>query len=89
MDNDDEIMFHQMMANDAALEDIEDNHMVITVLLDAQAEMDATPKRGGSESCRVANKKTVRGQLIMCCCLMTIFRRTRQTILMIFVDTLG
>ena len=56
MDSDDEIMFHQMIAGDAALDDNGENHMVLATLLDAQAELGATSKRGGSQTCRLVIK---------------------------------
>ncbi len=56
MDNDDEFMFFQMMAEDAALvADDEENEMVMAAILDAAVEVDAAPKFGGSAKGRKAN----------------------------------
>ena len=57
MDSDDEIMFFQMMGEDAALAaDDEENEMVMAAVLDAVVEANTAPKFGGSVKGQRANK---------------------------------
>ena len=55
--DDDEVMFFEMMAEDAALAaDASENEMTMAVLIDAAVEEAATPKFGGSSKGRRPNK---------------------------------
>ena len=56
MDSDDEVMFCQLMGEEAAFADDEENEMVMAALLEAMAVEAAEPKHVGSrKGCR-ANK---------------------------------
>ena len=56
MDSDDEIMFCQIMGEEAALADDEENEMVMTTLLEAMVVEAAELKHGGSRKGHRANK---------------------------------
>ena len=88
MHSDEEIMFHRMMADDVALEDDVENHMMLANLLESQAEVEATPKRGRSERGKLDNKNRQRKSRHFLLFNDHFFHGTRQTMLLNFVSTL-
>ena len=60
MDSDGEVMFCQLMREEAAFADEEENEMVMAALLEAMAVEAAEPKHGGSRRGRRANKNRQR-----------------------------
>ena len=73
MDSDDDIMFLQMMEEEANIEDDEENQLVLAVLRVAHVVLVATPKCGGSRKVETSNKNRSKQQ-VMCCFKMCILR---------------
>ena len=88
MDSNDVIVFHQMMAENVILADNKESHMTLPILLDAQADLDATPKQGGSERGRLAKKNRQRttDHVLL---FNDYFSRTLANNVVISVDALG
>ena len=60
MDSDDDIAVCQLMGEEAAFADDDENEMVMTALLEAMAVEEAEPKHGGSRKGRRTNKNRQR-----------------------------
>ena len=88
MDSDDEIMFCQMMGEETALADDEENEMVMAAVLEAMAVEAAEPKHEDQEK-GAGRTRTGTGQLATDFCMPTISRTRRRTHLRNFAGVFG